>query len=75
MWADENTRDSLFAAMKRKEVYATTGTRIALRVFGGFSFTAGDARAVDVAAVGYRKGVPMGSDLTARAKGQGRPPC
>jgi Protein of unknown function (DUF3604) len=70
VWAEENTRDSLFAAMKRKEVYGTTGTRITLRVFGGFSFTARDARAVDVAAVGYRKGVPMGSDLTAPPKGK-----
>jgi hypothetical protein len=70
VWADENTRDSLFAAMKRKEVYATTGTRIALRMFGGFSFTTKDANAVDLAAIGYRKGVPMGSDLTAAPKGK-----
>lgn len=70
VWAEENTRDSLFAAMKRKEVYATTGTRIALRVFGGFSFGAGDARSRDIAAVGYRKGVPMGSDLTAAPAGK-----
>lgn len=70
VWAEENTRDSLFAAMKRKEVYATTGTRIALRVFGGFAFTAGDANAKDIAAVGYRKGVPMGGDLTAAPKGR-----
>lgn len=70
VWADENTRDSLFAAMKRKEVYATTGTRISLRVFGGFSFDSRDARARDIAAVGYRKGVPMGGDLTAVPKGK-----
>ena len=63
-WAEENTRESIFAALKRKEVYATTGTRIALRVFGGFSFDDSDARASDIASVGYRKGVPMGSDLT-----------
>jgi hypothetical protein len=70
IWAEENTRDSLFAAMKRKEVYATTGTRIALRLFGGFSFTARDATANDIAKVGYQKGVPMGSDLTAAPKGK-----
>lgn len=70
VWAEENTRDSLFAAMKRKEVYATTGPRISLRVFGGFGFTANDARANDLATIGYRKGVPMGSDLTAAPKGK-----
>lgn len=70
VWAEENTRESLFAAMKRKEVYATTGTRISLRVFGGFSFTARDAEARDLAAVGYSKGVPMGSDLTAAPRGR-----
>lgn len=64
VWADENSRESIFAALKRKEVYATTGTRIQLRVFGGFSFRAGDARASDIAEVGYTRGVPMGSDLT-----------
>lgn len=70
VWAEENTRESLFAAMKRKEVYATTGTRISLRMFGGFSFTARDARAVDIGDVGYEKGVPMGSDLTAAPRGK-----
>lgn len=65
VWAEENTRESIYAAFKRKEVYGTTGPRIALRVFGGFNFVARDARANDIAQVGYRKGVPMGSDLTA----------
>jgi hypothetical protein len=64
VWAEENTRESLFAAMKRKEVYATTGPRIALRVFGGFDFEPGDARASDLPAVGYDKGIAMGGDLT-----------
>ncbi len=63
-WATENTRQGIFDAFKRKEVYGTTGTRIVLRVFGGFDFRAGDARAKDVATVGYSKGVPMGGDLT-----------
>jgi len=63
-WAEENTRESIFAALKRKEVYATTGTRIALRVFAGFNFDDRDADAADIASVGYAKGLPMGSDLT-----------
>ncbi len=64
VWAPENTRKAIFAAFKRKEVYATTGTRIALRFFGGFLFQPGDAKARDIAEVGYRKGIPMGGDLT-----------
>ncbi|MGZ3274481.1 MAG: DUF3604 domain-containing protein [Caulobacteraceae bacterium] len=70
VWAPENTRKAIFAAFKRKEVYATTGTRITLRVFGGYGFQAVDAKAKDIAAVGYRKGVPMGADLTAAPQGK-----
>jgi hypothetical protein len=69
-WATENTRKAIFAAFKRKEVYGTTGTRIALRVFAGFSFDHRDADAKDIAAVGYRKGVPMGGDLTSAPAGK-----
>jgi hypothetical protein len=69
VWASDNTREAIFAALKRKEVYATTGTRIALRVFGGFSFRGSDADADDIAAVGYDRGVPMGSDLTNAPRG------
>jgi hypothetical protein len=70
VWATANTREAIFAAFKRKEVYATTGTRIQLRFFGGFAFRPADAAAADLAAVGYRKGVPMGGDLTDPPKGQ-----
>ncbi|MEW9808259.1 DUF3604 domain-containing protein [Mesorhizobium sp. ZMM04-5] len=63
VWAGENSRASIWDAMKRKEVYATTGTRMFVRFFGGWDFAAEDALRRDPAAVGYGKGVPMGSDL------------
>ncbi len=62
VWATENTREAIVAAFKRREVYASTGPRIALRFFGGPDFRDRDA-AADVAAVGYQRGVPMGGDL------------
>ena len=62
-WASENTREALTEAFKRKEVYATSGPRIQLRMFGGFEFDAEDANARDIAAVGYGGGVSMGGDL------------
>lgn len=65
VWAPENTRDEIAAAFKRREVYATSGPRIALRFFGGFDFRPRHAQADDMAAVGYERGVPMGGDLTA----------
>ena len=63
VWAEENTREAIFDALRRKEVYSTTGPRIAVRFFGGFNFGAGDADVPDLARVGYEKGVPMGGDL------------
>jgi len=63
VWATENTRKSIFAAMRRKETYATTGPRMTVRFFGGWDFNASDADEFDLAAVGYRKGIPMGGDL------------
>ena len=67
VWARENTRESLWDAIKRREVYATTGPRISVRFFGGYGFVTRDADAADIAAVGYRKGVPMGGVLKAGA--------
>jgi hypothetical protein len=63
VWAEENTRDSIFDAMKRKEAYATTGSRILVRFFGGWDFDDNDAQSRLPAGVGYAKGVPMGGDL------------
>jgi len=63
VWAKENTREALFDALRRKEVYATTGPRIALRFFGGWAFNPQDAHSPDLAKTGYAKGVPMGGTL------------
>jgi hypothetical protein len=65
VWASENTRESIFDAMERKETYATTGPRILVRFFGGWEFTEQDLRSRAPAFVGYEKGVPMGGDLAA----------
>ncbi len=63
VWATENTREAIFAAMKRREVYATTGPRMTLRFFGGWDYAESDAERPDIAEVGYQLGVPMGGDL------------
>ncbi len=63
VWATENTRESIFDAMERRETYATTGPRMIVRFFGGWDFTAEDANNRMPAKVGYTKGVPMGGDL------------
>ena len=71
VWATENTREALWDAMKRKEVYATTGPRMVVRFFGGFDFVPKDAVSRLPAEVGYAKGVPMGGDLAPGARRQG----
>jgi len=63
VWAERNTREAIFDALYRKEVYATTGPRIALRFFGGFDLPQDAHLKPDLAEIGYRWGVPMGSDL------------
>ncbi|MGI9308340.1 MAG: DUF3604 domain-containing protein [Gammaproteobacteria bacterium] len=70
VWAQENTRESLWDAMKRRETYATTGSRMTVRFFGGYAFDGTESVADLYAADGYAKGVPMGSDLPA---GEGAP--
>ncbi len=70
VWATENTREAIFDAMRRKEVYGTTGPRILVRFFGGWDFEASDANNRLPGAVGYAKGVPMGGDLEPGPAGQ-----
>ena len=65
VWSKENTREGIFDAMTRKEVYATTGTRIIVRMFGGWDFSEQDLSSPDMVELGYDKGVPMGGDLGA----------
>ncbi len=64
VWAAENTRTAIWDAMYRRETYATTGTRMFVRFFGGWEFNTADASTRNPAAVGYAKGVPMGGDLS-----------
>jgi len=73
VWAKENTRESLWDAMKRKEVYATSGSRMTVRFFGGWDFSPEDALSRQPAEAGYAKGVPMGADLPPAAKGAKAP--
>ena len=63
IWAKENTREEIYAAFKRKEVYATSGPRIKVQLFASWNFEEMDAQANDFANIGYAKGVPMGGDL------------
>jgi hypothetical protein len=70
VWAKDNTREALFDAMERKEVYATTGTRLSVRFFGGWDFTEKDLNNREPAFAGYEKGVPMGGDLPGSEAGK-----
>jgi len=70
VWATDNTREALWDAMARKEVYATTGTRLLVRLFAGYDFVADDVQRHDFAKYGYQKGVPMGGDLSSAPQGK-----
>ena len=63
VWAEENTRESIYNAFRRKETFATTGTRIKVRFFGGYDFTDETLAAPDMLETAYSEGVSMGSDL------------
>ena len=65
VWTRDNTREEIFAAFKRREVYASTGPRISVRFFAGYDFTEEDLSHSNLAAAGYGKGVPMGGVLAA----------
>ncbi len=69
VWSQENTRESLWDAMARKETYVTTGSRITVRVFAGWDFGEDDVLRPDFAEIGYLRGVPMGGDFRAPPSG------
>lgn len=73
VWAAENTREAIFDAMERKEVYATTGSRISVRFFGGWDYSMDDLTSRMPATAGYAKGTPMGGDLAAAPEGAEAP--
>ncbi len=64
-WAEENSRDAIFAALQRRETYGTSGTRPTVRFFGGWDYPSGLCERRDLVPVGYRNGVPMGGELEA----------
>ncbi|WP_170361200.1 DUF3604 domain-containing protein [Ruegeria arenilitoris] len=70
VWATENTREAIFDAMQRRETYATTGSRMGVRFFGGYDFNDEDAASRVPADAGYKKGVPMGGNLQASPDGR-----
>ena len=66
VWAEENSRDSIFDALKRREVFGTSGPRIVPRFFGGWEYAASLCDSADMLENAYGAGVPMGGDLPVR---------
>ena len=66
VWAKDNTREEIFNALSRREVYATTGPRISLRFFAGYDFQQDDLDLENFVASGYEKGIPLGGELNAK---------
>jgi hypothetical protein len=73
VWAEENTREAIFDAMKRRETFGTSGPRLRVRFFGGWNFSAADAGNREFVSIGYDRGVPMGADLPERPPGAAAP--
>lgn len=73
VWAEENTRKSIFDAIERRETYGTTGPRITVRFFGGWDFNENDLRSRAPAFAGYERGVPMGGDMRQAPEGAKAP--
>jgi hypothetical protein len=72
VWAEENSRDAIFEGLRRRETYATSGTRLVVRFFGGFDYPTDACERDGLARIGYAGGVPMGGELPASP--EGRPP-
>jgi hypothetical protein len=70
VWAEENSRDSIFSAIQRKETYATSGTRPTARFFGGAALDEDLCAAHDMIAQAYQQGVPMGGEFGRVPEGQ-----
>ena len=73
VWAEQNTREAIFAALRRKETFATSGGRIRVRLFGGWNYPEGSVRGDTWSAAAYADGVPMGSDMRPRPANAGAP--
>lgn len=73
VWAEQNTRDSIFAAIRRRETFATSGTRLKFRFFGGWVYDSAMLGSRDWVKTAYRDGVPMGSNLPVRTAGRVAP--
>lgn len=74
IWAEENSRESIFLAMRRRETFGTSGPRLQVRLFGGWEYPSDLCTEADWVAQGYAGGVPMGGDLPPRPAGEASGP-